>query len=139
MVRTGLAVVAVFVVWIGLNFLLHGVLLTASYAASAQLWRPVAEMHAKIGLVYFVTFVSAACFVFVYARLIPGKSLKTALLYGLIVGLGAGISMGYGSYAVMPIPYMLALGWFLGSLVNYAIGALVMALVLGTGSPAGKA
>jgi hypothetical protein len=33
---------------------------------------------------------------------------------------------------MMPIPYMLALGWFLGSVVNYAVGGLVMAAVLGT-------
>jgi hypothetical protein len=137
MMRTGLAVIAVFVIWVILNFLLHGLLLTSSYAATPQLWRPMTDI--KMGLTYFVTLVSAACFVLVYAQFIVDKSLKTATLYGLIVGIGAGIAMGYGSYAVMPIPYVMALAWFLGSVVNYVVGALAMGLVLRTAPSAGKA
>lgn len=34
--------------------------------------------------------------------------------------------MGYGTYSFMPIPYLLALGWFLGTVVETTVaGALV--------------
>jgi hypothetical protein len=132
MARTVLAMAAVFLVWMGLSYVLHGVILTSSYMASAALWRPLPEMQSRMWLIYLSTLVSAVAFVFVYARLFAEKSWRTALAYGLILGVATGIAWGYGSYAMMPIPYMLALGWFLGSVVNYAVGGLVMAAVLGT-------
>jgi hypothetical protein len=132
MARTVLAMAAVFLVWMGLSYVLHGVILTSSYMASAALWRPLPEMQSRMWLIYLSTLVSAVAFVLVYDRFIPAKSWRTALAYGLILGIATGMSWGYGSYAMMPIPYALALGWFLGSVVNYAIGGLVMAAVLGT-------
>jgi hypothetical protein len=38
--------------------------------------------------------------------------------------------MGYGSYSVMPIPYVMAFVWFLGSVVEAAIGGLVAGLII---------
>jgi hypothetical protein len=38
--------------------------------------------------------------------------------------------MGYGTYAFMPIPYMLALVWFLGTLVEYVAGALLAGVII---------
>jgi len=123
MKRTAIAVVAVYVAVSIYDYVLHGVLLTSLYASSAQLWRPMAEYRMGLGMI--VTLVSAACFVLVYSQFIAGKSLKTALLYGLILGVGQGMSMGYGSYAVMPIPYMLALAWFLGSIGHNLLAGAV--------------
>ena len=128
MIRGGLAVLAVFVTWMILDAVLHGVILTSIYAQGPNLWRPMAEF--KMGLNGFVVLVSAACFVFIYAQCIVEKSLKAALIYGLVLGIARGMSMGYGSYAVMPMPYLLALGWFLGSLVEYTVAGGVMSLIV---------
>ena len=37
--------------------------------------------------------------------------------------------MGYGSYVVMPIPYSMALTWFLGSLVEAVVAGLIVGFV----------
>ena len=128
MMKTGLAMLAVFVAWSILGYVLHGVILTSTYAATPQLWRPMADYKLTLG--YLVTILSAICFVVVYAQWITDKQLKTGLLYGLVFGIGSGVSMGYGSYAVMPIPYTLALCWFGGMVVNGVAGGAIVALIL---------
>ena len=48
-------------------------------------------------------------------------------------GLVSGISMGYGSYSVMPIPYFMALSWFLGSLVEMGLAGWLMGVIVKEG------
>ena len=128
MVRLGIASLAVFVVWMILDVVLHGMILSSTYAMTPQLWRPMGEM--KMGVNAVVVLVAAICFVFVYAQLIPEKSLRTALVYALALGIARGITMGYGSYAAMPMPYLLALAWFLGEIVEYLIAGVVMSFIV---------
>jgi hypothetical protein len=126
--RSILAVIAVFVTWSVLDFVIHGVILKDAYASTPTLWRPMAEM--KMGLMHFVVLVSATCFVTIYTRFISEKNLKKAVLYGLVFGVGTGISFGYGSYSVMPMPYHMALTWFLGSVVEATIAGVLVGLIV---------
>lgn len=128
MKRTALAILAVFITWSVLDFVIHGLILGSAYAAMPQLWRPMADM--KMGLMYFTVLVIAASFVYIYARFIAEKHIKTAMLYGLIFGIASGIGMGYGTYAVMPIPYSMAFVWFIGSVVEFTIGGLLAGLIV---------
>jgi hypothetical protein len=128
MKRIILAILAVFVCWAVLDFVFHGLILASSYAATPQLWRPMAEM--KMGLMYFTVLITAAAFVYIYARFVTDKGTKTAALYGLVFGIGSGISMGYGTYSVMPIPYAMAFVWFAGAVIEFTIGGLVAGLIV---------
>jgi hypothetical protein len=123
-----LAVVAVFICWAVVDFVIHGILLQASYGATADLWRPMEEM--KMGLMYVVTFISCLVFVLIYALLVGNKRLGTGLAYGGLFGLGAGISMGYGTYSVQPIPYVMAFSWFLGTLVEGILAGLITGAIV---------
>jgi hypothetical protein len=126
--NTLLSTLAVFISWSILDYIIHGVILQASYEASAKLWRPMAEM--KLTLMYITVLIVAFTFVSIYIRLISKKNLGTGLKYGLWFGFGVGISMGYGSYSVMPIPYIMALTWFLGSLVEGAVGGFIVGAIV---------
>ena len=123
-----LSAVAVFVAWAVMDFIIHGLILRSSYEATAYLWRPMDEM--KMGLMYLTILVSAAAFVYIYVRLIEPKAIDAGLKYGLLFGMGVGISMGLGSYSVMPIPYDMALVWSLGSLAQGAVGGLLVGLII---------
>ena len=102
--------------------IIHGVFLGSTYEATAELWR----MPMKQGVMVMVGIIASCAFVLIYALLIKPKSMKTAVLYGLLIGLAFGISWGYGTYAVQPITYGLAIGLFLGAVVEMvAAGALV--------------
>lgn len=128
MKRIMLAILAVFVAWSALDFVIHGMVLASAYASSPQLWRPMPEM--KMGLMHATVLIVAAVFVLIYARMISDKSVKTGVQYGLLYGVAAGISMGYGSYSVMPIPYLVAFVWFLGSLIEYTVAGWITALIV---------
>ncbi len=129
--RILLATVAIFVAWEVLDFVIHGLILREAYAASPALWRPMADM--KMGLMYIVGVVAAFCFAAIYGWLVRPKSLNAALKYGLLFGMGAGVSMGYGSYSVMPIPYVMAFTWFAGTIVEALVAGVLAGLIIREG------
>lgn len=116
--------IALFILWVVLDWLLHGVLLASSYRATAALWRPMPEI--KIGVIWGTTLVTALCFTLLYLYGFAGVSMQRTLAFGLWFGLAAGTSMGLGTYAVEPIPLSLALAWLLGTLVEALVGALLL-------------
>jgi len=127
--RVIIAVVAVFIAWAVLDFLIHGLLLQSIYAATSNLWRPMDEINRPVMLL--VTLVVVSCFVTIYGRLIEKKSLATGIRYGAIFGLATGAAMGFGSYSYMPIPLRpSACSWFIGSWIEAIVaGAIVGAIV----------
>ena len=126
--KIGMAIVSVFVLWSVLDFVIHGIILFDAYNATAELWRPMEEM--KMGLMYIVGFIAAIVFVLIYALFFKEKNIKIALKYGLLFGVFTGISMGYGTYSVMPIPYSMALTWFLGAVIEVTLGGLIIGLII---------
>lgn len=126
--KMAIGTVAVFVLWEVLDFIGHGNLLMGLYAESASMWRPEGEM--KMGLLALVVLISAATFTYVYVALISPKSMATAVKYGAVFGLGAATTFAYGHYAVQPVPYMLALGWFLLTLVEGAAAGVVLGFLV---------
>ena len=79
---------------------------------------------------YFVTLLAAVFFVAIYARLVQPRSLSRGATYGLLFGLATGITMGYGSYAVMPIPYFIAATWFHGTLVEATLAGVLVGWIV---------
>jgi len=128
MKRIALAVLAVFVAWSVMDFIIHGVILSSSYEATASLWRPMNEMNMSI--MYLAVLISAVTFALIYSRLVARKGLATGLTYGLLFGVATGVSMGFGSYAVMPIPFNMAFTWFLGSVIEAAVGGVIVGWVI---------
>lgn len=126
--RIVLGIVAVFVAWQVLDFVLHGLILASTYQTTAELWRPMAQM--KMGLMRVVGSVAAVCFVCLYAWLVRPKSWATGLSYGLIFGASTGFSMGFGTYSVMPLPQSLAVGWCVGSIVEAAVAGLLVGWIV---------
>ena len=126
--RVSLAVIAVFVAWSLMDFVMHGVILASSYAATQALWRPTNEM--KLTVMYIAVLIAALCFVLVYVLFFSRRGVATGLRYGLLFGVGAGVSMGYGSYSVMPIPYHMAFTWFLGTVIEAAVGGAILGAIV---------
>ena len=128
MKRIAGAVVSIFISWNIIDYIVHGIILNQAYQETSQLWRPMAEM--KMGLIYISVFISAVVFVLIYQRLVSNKSISNAIQYGILLGIGVGISMGYGTYAVMPIPYAMALTWFLTSILESAVAGILLGVII---------
>jgi len=124
-----LACLAVFVLWIGVDFLFHGALLASTYQETASLWRPAGE--AKMGLYTLVVLGSAVIFCTIYAFLVSPRSIRNAILFGALFGTAGGLSFGYGMYAFMPLPHDMAMIWFISVLVEGVLGGLALGFILG--------
>lgn len=119
--------IAVFIAWYVLDALIHQVILSSAYKATEDLWRTPEEI--KMVLMTIVILISAIVFVYIYAEFVAKKSMNTAIKYGIVFGLGAGISMGYGTYSVMDIPYFMAFTWFLGTVVETTLGGMLLGII----------
>lgn len=126
--KTTLAIIAVFITWSVLDFVIHGLLLADAYQATAHLWRPEAEMN--MPLMSLVTLIFATGFVGIYSWFINAKSMATAVKYGVVLGLTIGVSMGFGTYSYMPIPLDLAITWFFGTLVELSVAGLIIGFII---------
>lgn len=122
------AAIVVFVLWSVLDFIVHGLILKSAYASTASLWRPMAEM--KMGLMYVTVFIAALAFSAIYGYLVAKKSPMVGLTYGLLYGIAVGVGMAYGSYSMMPIPYSMALTWFLSTVIKAILGGLLLGAII---------
>lgn len=122
------AVIAVFAAWSVLDFIIHGKLLMPTYEETKHLWRPMSEM--KEWILHLVSVIAAVCVVLIYALFFKTKNIKNGLIYGLLLGIAWGISMGYGTYAYTPIPYFLAQAWFWATVVELTVAGLIVGLIV---------
>jgi hypothetical protein len=120
---------AVFVAWVLLDLVGHGLIFGSMYAALPNVWRPRAEI--KIWLIYLGVLVTAAAFVAIYVVQIQSRGLIAGLAYGLLFGLAMGSSLACGGYAVHPIQAELAFGWFVLAMVEYAIAGVLVGSIIG--------
>ena len=120
----------VFALLVILGIVIHGMLLSSTYSTMEGIVRPEAEM--KMWIIFVVDAVVAFFFTLIFSKGYENKGIAEGVRYGAYIGVMFGISMGYGSYASMPIPYYLALQWFLYSIVEYIICGVALAMVFKT-------
>ena len=129
--------VVVYVVIEILSYLIHAVWLGPTYQSLSEVWRPEAEMQAKQWIMFVTAAVWAFFFCYIFARGYEGKGLAEGVRYGVIIGLFYAIPQAYESYVIYPIPYYLALYWFLAGLVVSIICGIVVALIYKPADAAG--
>ena len=122
--------VVVFVAFMLLDILIHGVLLASQYESVQQLYRPEGEM--MMWIIWVVEIIFAFFFVLVFQHGYKGTGLMEGVRYGLYIGLMMNIPAAYSTYAVQPIPYSLAFFWFLYGTIGMVILGAITALIYGT-------
>ncbi len=111
------------------NFLVNGVLLMPDWQATQNLWRP--NMMSYMWVYHVLMVVGAFFFTFIFAKGYEGKGMMEGVRYGFYIGVWLSMGMAYGTYAMIAMPYGLALKWFLFGVVQYVIMGIVVALVYG--------
>lgn len=123
--------VGVYIVNMVLNFIIHGGILESTYSSPEMsgLMRPENEMAANTWIHFVSGLFVSFFFVFIFSKGYENKGIIEGVRYGLYIGLMMSVPMAYDSYAVYPIPYSLALQWFLYGVVQYIILGVVAALL----------
>jgi len=119
--------VVVFVAMEVLSFIVDGLILGATYESLKDVWRP--DMESKMWIYHIVMLVGAFFFSFVFSKGYEGRGIMEGVRYGFYIGVWMSIGMAYGTYAMIAIPYSLALQWFVYGIIQYMILGVLLALV----------
>jgi hypothetical protein len=132
--------IAVFV-WVFIaEYILNMYIMMPVYQATSSLWRMPEEM--KTGVIFIVQLIYAFFLTLIFSKGYTHKGVLEGIRYGFYVSMIAVLPGAYMTYATMPVPYSLALGWFLGGLLELIVAGVILALVFGkkpadTTSPVG--
>ena len=98
--------------------------------------RPEAEAAGNTWIHIVSAIIVSFFFTLIFSKGHEGKGIVEGARYGFYVGMLMSIPMAYDTYAAMPIPYYLALRWFLYGVIQYVFLGIIVALVFGKKSAA---
>ena len=112
-----------------MSFLVDYLILGPTYQSLQSLWRP--DMQSMLWIYQVLMVVGAFFFTFIFSKGFEGKGIMEGVRYGFYIGVWMSIGMAYGTYAMIAIPYSLALQWFIYGIIEYIIYGILLALVFG--------
>ena len=125
-----IALLIVFVVHFGLEFLIHGVLLKPTYDQTRELWRPEQEQMTHFPAMLAGQFLVVLAFLVIWAKGFAEKgTLKCGAMYGLFMGLFAGGGQLI-MHAVQPLPLGLVLTWIAIGCAEAALLGMIAAKLM---------
>ncbi len=110
------------------SFLIHHVILGSTYAAMGQLWRP--DMQSKLWMLAIVGVCSSFFFTIIFARWRRKPGMLEGGKFGFYIGFWMSFAMAISTYATAPIPFSLAVQWFVYGTIAYAIAGMVLGTIL---------
>jgi hypothetical protein len=125
--KVWLGFIVVFVLMEICSFVVDGLILDSTYKSLSSLWRP--DYMSLMWIFHVLMLVGSFFFSFIFSKGYEGKGIAEGIRYGLYIGIWMSIGMAYGTYAMINIPYSLALTWFLVGIVEYIIYGIALALV----------
>jgi hypothetical protein len=121
--------IAIFIAMSMFNIIVHGIILGEAYKATANLWRP--DMQSMTWIYSIISLVGAFFFSFIFSKGYEGKGIAEGARYGLYIGIWMSIGMAYGTYAMIAMPYKMALQWFIFGVVGYVVYGIILSLIFG--------
>lgn len=108
-----------------MNYLIHDVILAPAYASTQSLWRPPADIMSNMWIFWITGLVSSVLFTYIFVKGYEGGGVKEGFRFGFMIGFFVTLPAAYNMYAVSPIPYNMALRWFLfGTIAWMFMGGL---------------
>ena len=119
-----------------LGYLVHEVLLGATYESLSDIWRPDMERLWWIQMVtaLFLTFF----FIYVFAKGYEDKGIMEGVRYGLVIWGFFAIPSIYNQFMIYPIPYSLVWKWLAADLFMFVVLGAIMAAVYKPGEGTAK-
>ena len=131
--KFALSFVAVYVVNRVLSYLIHEFWLAEPYAAVTEIWRP--ELMSKMWIMLITSAFWCFFFCYLFVRGYEGRGIMEGVRFGAIIGLFYAIPHAYEQYVIFPVPYHLAMNWFIAGMVTSILGGIVVALIYKPDNP----
>jgi hypothetical protein len=125
-----MAVVAVYIVLMATNYLVHSIWLMPDYDAIPLSHRNLAGIQQRMWAMWIGQFFFSAMFAYIYTRGRENKPWAVqGIRYGILMTFLTVIPTSLGEYVVYIIPYMLAIKWMVaGGIQLILVGLLVAAI-----------
>lgn len=129
--RFWIAFVVVFVILEATSYLIHGVILGPTYESEGikEVFRSAEEMSANMWIMWVTDIIWAFFFTFIFVKGYENKGIMEGIKYGIYMGIFFSLVIAYQNYTVLPIPYSLALQWFIYGLIQCIILGIVAAAI----------
>ncbi len=124
-----LGFIATFITMEILDGIVNMVILSSAYQSTMQVWRP--DMMSKMWIFHLLMLIGSFFFVFIFSKGFENKGIAEGARYGIYTGIWLSIGKAYGTYAMIAIPYSLALQWFIYGVLEYVIAGVVIAYIFG--------
>ena len=123
--------VVVYVLLEVMSYLIHGVILSSTYMSEEvkTAFRPETEMNSNMWIVFVTDLIWSFFFVFFFAKGYEGRGIMEGLRFGFYIGLFWALVSSYQTYAFVPMPYSLALKWFIWGMIEMLILGVVAAVL----------
>jgi|OpeIllAssembly_1097287.scaffolds.fasta_scaffold871856_1 hypothetical protein len=105
------------------------------YSQSSGIWRPIPEV--KFWMLPFTGMFFSFFFTFIFSKGYEQRGLGEGIRYGFYVALMVALPHAYATYALMQVPYSLALQWFLYGTLEYVCAGVILAIVFKSGQASG--
>jgi hypothetical protein len=110
-----------------MSYIQDYLILASTYESLKSLWRP--DMMSLMWIYHVIMLIGAFFFSFIFSKGFEGKGIAEGVRYGLYIGIWMSVGMAYGTYAMIAIPYSLALQWFIYGVISYIVCGIALAMV----------
>lgn len=127
--KVWLGFIATFITLQVLEIVVNSLILGSTYEALKVVWRP--DMMSKTWIFSLVLLIGSFFFAFIFSKGYEHKGIIEGVRYGIYIGIWLSVGKAYATYAMIAIPYSLALQWFIYGVLEYVIAGVVLAWIFG--------
>lgn len=125
--KLSISLIVVFIVHEILNFIIHVLILGATYQAMAGTWRP--DMEQWMWVMYIGDLIFAFFFVFIFAKGYEGKGIIEGVRFGLLIS-GLVIVPGMlAQFSAYNVTFALTVYWIVFGIFQLIIDGIVASLI----------
>ncbi len=110
-----------------LNYIVHELILSATYEALTGVWRT--DMERLMWLGWVTPLFYCFFFVYIFAKGFEDRGIMEGVRYGLIMWGFISIPVTYGQYMMYPLPYSLILQWLFSDLIILVVIGILVSLL----------
>jgi hypothetical protein len=128
--RVAIAAVVTWVVYLGVSFVVHTMLLVDIYNQHRSVMRPEDQANAILPIGFVFALVGFFAFAYAYAKGYEGgKGIQEGLRFGVIVGILICCFSTIWGYMVWPMSGMLLIAWMIDYIVEFALYGMIVGLL----------
>jgi len=121
------AAVVVFISFQLFDYLIHNLMLGPTYQKLISVWRP--DMMDKMWIMHLTSLFLSFLFVYIFTKGYEGKGVGEGVRYGLLIGLLMNGVGAFNQYVIYPVPFKLAVQWFIFGTLEFIIAGIITALI----------